>query len=170
MSMDWDVTTVAYKEMRFSLKQEYRCDFQVGIYKDATPWFNGEDWSHEGPINGQPSRWEILANPATTSGRNGAYGLCLDGVLMPRNHWYEDAIEHYSMQGDPSDFNVFSGVIIRDKVMQFYYQGERIYVGTMKVYRNQDMYRVEDLNIPLDDRFFGYDTYKGVPGDEEDPV
>ena len=170
MSMDWDVTTVAYKEMRFSLKQEYRCDFQVGIYKDATPWFNGEDWSHEGPINGQPSRWEILANPATTSGRNGAYGLCLNGVLMPRNHWYEDAIEHYSMQGDPSDFNVFSGVIIRDKVMQFYYQGERIYVGTMKVYRNQDMYRVEDLNIPLDDRFFGYDTYKGVPGDEEDPV
>ena len=157
MAMDWDATLPSFRELNYRFFDPYICEFGVGIYKDNTPWFNGAAWSHDGPGNAQPSRWDILSNPAATSGHNGSYGISLKGALMPRNHWFEDAIEHYLMQGAPSDFNMFSGVIIRNKVMQFFYQGQQIYVGSMKVYRNQDMYRVEDLNINDADRDWGYD-------------
>ena len=162
MVMDWDATTPSYKSLSGQLFSDYECRFSPGIYKDATPWFNGREWSHEGEINGNEPRWEILNDPARTAGRNGSYGLILQGAIMPRNHWYEDAVEHYNMTGDPSDSGLFSGVIIRNKVMQMFYQGERVYVGAMKVYRNQDMYRVEDLDLPRDEWFHTYKRWADV--------
>ena len=45
--------------------------------------------------------------------------------------------------------------------MQFFYQGERIYVGAMQV-PQQDIYRVEDLDIDWEDRFW-VTTSRGTP-------
>ena len=163
--MDWDATTPNFRDANHywpnevdnpfgelgrsgrPLWEAYLCKMRPGVYKDNTPWFNGLSWSHEGGPAGGDYRWEILGDPSATAGRNGNYSMLLGGHIMPRNHWYEDAVEHYDMFGPPSDFAMFSGVIIRDGVMKMYYYGEEVYVGPMAVYRNNDIYR-----IPRSDR------------------
>lgn len=40
--------------------------------------------------------------------------------------------------------------------MRMFYQGQEIHVGAMQVYRNQDIYRIEDMDVSDEDRNWGY--------------